>query len=113
MSSKSVAARAARENARKRAGRFSINSIYRKGPRKEYPECAGSHETCPSQIEDLKNPPEKCRKCPEFLESSHYEKTFDEDRLRQFHDLFSSIRKGAEENTPVESIDVSDTSEEM
>ncbi len=101
MSSKSVAARSARESARKRMGKFSINSIYRKSPSADYPNCAGSNGSCPNQIEDLKNPPEKCRKCPQFLDSRHHEKLFSEDRLKQFHELFSSVRKGIEENIPM------------
>jgi hypothetical protein len=104
MSSKSVAARSARESARKRIGKFSINSIYKKVPAAGYPECAGVQETCPNQIEDLKNPPEKCRKCPHFMDSRHYEKHFNGDRLKQFHELFASLRKGAEENLPGESM---------
>jgi hypothetical protein len=53
-------------------------------------------------IEDLKNPPEHCKKCPQFLDSRHHEKLFSEDRLKQFHDLFSSVRKGIEENMPTD-----------
>lgn len=69
MGRSSVASRNARDAARKRS-KYSVNEIYRRKILTSYPECAGLTIDCPSLIENPKAPPEKCNKCPHFLESS-------------------------------------------
>jgi hypothetical protein len=96
MGGKSVAARAARESARKRMARFSMNDIYRSATAK-YPACAGLMPDCPQAIEEPKSPPEKCKPCPNFMESKFYKKPAAEDRVRELHSLFASIRKSHQE----------------
>lgn len=102
MGRKSIAARAARESARRRAMKMSMNDIYKSFTAK-YPHCAGLMAECPPVIDDPKNPPEKCRICPNFMES-RYHKGSDAaaERIKEIHNLFASMRKTHAEIEKVE-----------
>ena len=97
MGRKSVASRAAREVARRKLGKSSIGDIYKKKLLSKYPECAGISPDCPNKIENIKNPPEICHKCPHFLESNYYDKPLASQKIQELHDLFASMIKQKQE----------------
>jgi hypothetical protein len=92
MGRKSVASRTARETARRRS-KYSINEIYRKKILSRYPECVGLMLDCPSLIDNPKTPPEKCNKCPHFMDSGFYCKPDSDERVREISALFQEFRK--------------------
>ena len=93
MGRRSVASRAAGEVSRRKMGKSSIGSIYRQKSLQRYPGCAGMMPECPAAIEDPRNPPDKCARCPHFMESPFYKKPSTDEKIMELRNLFEQFRK--------------------
>ena len=97
MGGRSIGYRAAQERARIRMRKLKMNIVF--NPRiklRKYPKCAGYMEGCPPEITNPKEPPEQCRKCPNFIESKYYTELMEAERIKrvkELAELFESIRK--------------------
>lgn len=93
MGRKSIATKTAGEISRRRHGKSSMSSIYRQKVISKYPECIGIMIDCPQLIENPKAPPEKCGRCPNFMESHFYRKPSTEEKVQELRALFEEFRK--------------------
>jgi|GEM_PF-3822480 len=97
MGGKSIAHMARSREARFRMNKLKMADIFNpKITLEKYPKCAGSMKDCPENIQDLKNPPEQCRKCPQFMESKYAKELLADrqvKRAKELAELFGSIKK--------------------
>ena len=99
MGGKSIAHRAASYRARKAVLKYKMSDIFKNQVIKEYPNCIGTYEDCPSEIKNPEEPPEQCRKCPLFIESKYYKEFSKRDMLersRELAELFKSLKEKEE-----------------
>lgn len=65
---------------------------------KKYPLCTLLFPECPQAIEDLKNPPEICKECENFLGSKYAEQA-EEQKKNDFLETIKNLQKNQENKT--------------
>jgi len=62
---------------------------------RQFPSCALLFPECPTCIDDLKNPPEICRECENFL-NSKYAEEIEEQKKNDFLETIKSLQNNEE-----------------
>lgn len=93
MGGRSIAHRAASYRARKAMLKYKMSDLFKDKIKKEYPNCVGTFEDCPKEIQNPEEPPENCKKCPIFVESKYYEKVVKNENIERLKELAKLFQK--------------------